>query len=79
MRNDSVIEVWLDPENPGEPTFCVGGMVDLHKKTGTIGPKAELYKTYNTSSMKEAQQKFLEDLVGLELETDNSFNAEGFD
>lgn len=81
IRNDSVIEVWIDENNPGEPMFCVGGMISLHIQQGTIGPKAVHIGTYNTSSMQEAQRLFLEEIkdAGNKMVLDELLGNEGWD
>ncbi len=81
MRNESLIEVWIDPKNPGEPFFCVGGMIDLHMRSGTVGNTAVLIGAYHTNSMQEAQRLFLQEMkdAGDKAAFDEMLGGEGWD
>jgi hypothetical protein len=56
-----MIEVWLDEDN-NEVFFCMGGLIDLHIKTGTVPKNVKKIDSYPTTSMPEAHKMFQEKL-----------------
>jgi hypothetical protein len=73
-----MIEAWMD-EDDGEVFFCVGGLIDLHIRSGTVSKNVKKIMDLNTNNMTEAHKMFQEHLLEQGAQLQDGTLQEGWD
>jgi hypothetical protein len=73
-----MIEAWIDEDN-NEVFFCVGGLIDLHIRSGTVSKNIQKIMDLPTSNMAEAHKMFQEKLKDQGAQLDDETFQEGWD